>query len=177
VAEIRVNHTAELDTKTLAKARALLKLVFGDDLDDHDWDHALGGMHAIVWEDDRVLGHASLVQRRLLHGGRALRTGYVEAVGVHPERRREGHAGRMMSALQRVIQGAYELGALGATDAGARFYYRLGWQRWRGPLSALTPSGIRRTPEEDGSVYVFPVTASLDLDGELTADWREGDAW
>ncbi|MGH3870410.1 MAG: hypothetical protein ACRDSR_02680 [Pseudonocardiaceae bacterium] len=31
----------------------------------------------------RTIGYASLVQRRLLHGGQALNTGYVEGVGVH----------------------------------------------------------------------------------------------
>jgi aminoglycoside 2'-N-acetyltransferase I len=175
--EIQLAHTADLDATTLARARALLHVVFAEDLDDHDWDHALGGIHAIVWEGHRALAHASVVQRRLLHGEHAYRAGYVEAVAVHPERRREGLGRQMMGALQRVIRGAYELGALGATEVGGRFYEALGWQRWRGPLSALTPTGTRRTPKQEGSIYVFPVTAGLDLDGELTADWREGDVW
>jgi aminoglycoside 2'-N-acetyltransferase I len=146
-------------------------------LDDHDWDHALGGIHAIVWEGHRALGHASLVQRRLLHAEHTYRTGYVEAVGVHPGRRREGLGSQMMQALQHVILRAYELGALGATEVGGRFYEALGWQRWRGSLSALTPTGTRRTPQAHNSIYVYAVTAPLDLDGELTADWREGDVW
>ena len=52
-----------------------------------------------------------------------------------------------------------------------------GWRRWEGPTSALTPSGIVRTPEEDGSIYVLPVGAELDLRGALTCDWRDGDVW
>ena len=48
---------------------------------DQDWEHALGGVHAVAWLDGEVVGHASVVQRRLLHDGRALRTGYVEGVG------------------------------------------------------------------------------------------------
>jgi aminoglycoside 2'-N-acetyltransferase I len=175
--ELQLAHTADLDATALARARGLLDMVFGEDLDDHDWDHALGGIHAIVWEGRDALGHASLVQRRLLHGEHAYRAGYVEAVGVRPDRRREGLGSQMMEALQRVILGAYELGALGATPMGARFYQALGWQRWRGSLSALTPTGPRRTPQERNSIYVYPVTAPLDLDGELTADWREGDVW
>ena len=55
---------------------------------EHDWEHALGGIHAIAYGDDgELVGHASVVQRRLLHGGRALRTGYVEGVGVRREAR------------------------------------------------------------------------------------------
>ena len=41
----------------------------------------------------------------------------------------------------------------------------------------LTPTGITRTPDEDGAIYVLPSTAPLDLSGELTCDWRDGDVW
>jgi aminoglycoside 2'-N-acetyltransferase I len=41
----------------------------------------------------------------------------------------------------------------------------------------LTPTGISRTPDADGCVYVLPLTVPLDLDGELTCDWRDGDVW
>jgi aminoglycoside 2'-N-acetyltransferase I len=72
---------------------------------------------------------------------------------------------------------AYAIGALGATDEAVPFYTSRGWQRWRGPTSALTPDGVVRTPDEDGSVYVLPLPVPLDLDGELTCDWRDGDVW
>jgi len=170
-------HTAELDAGTLAAARDLVCAAFGDLMNEHDWDHALGGVHAVVWEGDELVGHAAVVQRRLLHEGRALRTGYVEAVAVRADRRRRGHAGAMMGALERVIGGAYDLGALCAADAAARLYAARGWEPWRGPTSALTPGGIVRTPEEDGAVHVLVGRASLDLAGELTCDWRDGDVW
>jgi aminoglycoside 2'-N-acetyltransferase I len=83
----------------------------------------------------------------------------------------------MMDALERVVRGAYELGALGATDAGAAFYVSRGWQLWQGPSSALTPAGIKRTEEEDGCIYVLPGEVALDLSSELTCDWRDGDPW
>jgi aminoglycoside 2'-N-acetyltransferase I len=177
VIEVRTAHTAELDGATLGAARALLDAVFADDITDDDWEHALGGVHALVWEGDELIGHASVVQRRLLHGGRALRSGYVEAVGVRANRRRRGHAAAMMGALERVVRGAYALGALAATDEAAHFYAARDWQLWRGPTSALTPTGIKRTGEQDGGVYVLPVAAQLDLSGELTCDWRDGDVW
>jgi aminoglycoside 2'-N-acetyltransferase I len=177
VIDVRVAHTADVDAATLAAARALLDLVFGDEMTDHDWEHALGGIHAFVWDGGELIGHGSVVQRRLLHGGRALRTGYVEGVAVHPDRRRQGHGGAIMNAVERIVRGAYEVGALGATDEGAEFYAARGWTRWLGPTSALTPRGIVRTREEDGSVYVLPVASPLDLGGELTCDWRDGDVW
>ena len=117
------------------------------------------------------------MQRRLLHGERALRTGYVEGVAVRPDRRRRGHGAAMMEALERVIRAAYDLGALGATEEAIPFYTSRGWQPWRGPLFALTPEGIVRTPNEDHGIFVLPVTAPLDLESDLTCDWRNGSPW
>jgi aminoglycoside 2'-N-acetyltransferase I len=177
MAELRTAHTAELDSATLAAARELLDQAFGGGFSDHDWEHSLGGMHALLWEQDELVGHASLVQRRLLHGGRALRAGYVEGVGVRPDRQRRGHGAAMMEALEGVVHRAYELGALSATAQAAEMYAGRGWQPWRGPTSVLGPEGIVRTEADDGSVYVLPGALPLDLAGELTCDWREGDVW
>jgi aminoglycoside 2'-N-acetyltransferase I len=177
MAEIRTAHTADLDAQTLAAARALLDEVFEGDMSDHDWEHALGGIHALAWERGELIGHASVIQRRVLHVGRALRTGYVEGVGVHAEHRRRGHGGALMAALERLIRGGYDLGALGATDEAVALYTGRGWRRWEGPTSALTPSGIVRTADADGAVYVLELSVPLDLAGELTCDWRDGDVW
>jgi aminoglycoside 2'-N-acetyltransferase I len=166
-----------LDQATLSAARALLDGVFVGEMSDDDWEHALGGVHALAWEGNELVGHASVIQRRLLHGGRALRTGYVEGVGVRADRRRRGYGGALMGALERIIRSAYDLGALGATDEAADLYAHRGWKRWRGPTSVLTPTEISRTPDADGCVYVLPLTVPLDLDGELTCDWRDGDVW
>jgi aminoglycoside 2'-N-acetyltransferase I len=173
---IRIAHTSDLAAATLEQARALLYAVF-DDMTEDDWEHALGGMHALVWEGDELIGHASVIQRRMLHGGRWLRTGYVEGVGVRADRRRSGHGAAMMDALAGVVRGAYELGALAATEDGAGLYTALGWQRWRGRLSVLAPGGIERTEEDEGAIYVLPVSAPVDVSGELTCDWRDGDVW
>ena len=175
--DLRTVHTADLDPATLTAARALLDDVFDGEMTGEDWEHTLGGIHALVWDGPELIGHASVVQRRLLHHGQALRTGYVEGVGVRADRRRQGHAAAMMAALERVIHRAYHLGALGATDEAADFYAARGWRVWPGPTSALTPDGVQRTQSEDGCIYILPGDYPLDLSGELTCDWREGDAW
>ena len=174
---MRTAHTADLDTATLTAARSLLDAVFKGELTEHDWEHALGGVHALVWEGDELIGHASVVQRRLLHGGRALRTGYVEGVAVRADRQARGHGAAMMGALERVVRGAYDLGALSAAGEAAGFYAARGWRRWQGPTYALTPAGVRRTEADDGGVHVLEVALPLDRSGELTCDWREGDVW
>ncbi|MFK0296067.1 GNAT family N-acetyltransferase [Streptomyces sp. NPDC090442] len=175
-APVRVVHTADLDTATLNAARILLYDVF-DDMTAEDWEHALGGLHALVHENGELIGHAAVVQRRLLHNGRALRCGYVEGVGVRADHRGRGHGAALMSALEPVIRNAYDLGALSAADDAAAFYAARGWQLWRGHSWALTPTGPRRTPNEDGSLYVLPSSVPLALEADLTCDWREGDVW
>jgi aminoglycoside 2'-N-acetyltransferase I len=175
--ELRVAHTADLGAGTLAAIRDLMDVVFPDDFEEHDWEHALGGMHALIAEDGVPVAHASLVMRRILHGGRALRAGYVEAVGVHPEHRRRGHGGAVMEPLERIARAAYDLGALGASDQAAPMYAGRGWRPWQGETYALTPSGVIRTEEEDDSVFVLPAGTPLDLTGSLTCDWRDGSVW
>jgi aminoglycoside 2'-N-acetyltransferase I len=174
--QLRTAHTADLDAATLTAARALLYDVF-DDMTEDDWEHSLGGTHALVWDGAELIGHAAVIQRRLLHGGRALRTGYLEGVAVRADRRGRGHGAAMMAALEQVLSRAYDVGALAASEKAATFYAARGWKVWQGPSSALTPTGIQPTTEEDGCIYVFPLGAPLDLAGELTCDWRDGDVW
>jgi aminoglycoside 2'-N-acetyltransferase I len=169
-------HTGELTLEELDAVRALLNEAFGGDFGDDDWEHGLGGIHVLVLEGDAVIAHGSLVMRRLLHDGRSLRTGYVEGVAVRPHRRRAGHATTVMAALE-ALASAYDLLALSASEDGVALYDSRGWQLWRGPTSVLAPNGIQRTPDDDHSVYVLPGATVLDLDGELTCDWRPGDVW
>lgn len=84
MAQVQLAHTADLDGGTLRAVRNLLERVFEGEFDDHDWEHSLGGMHVLLRDGTELVGHASLIQRRLLHRpvGRA-----------HPVRGRR-HAGR-----------------------------------------------------------------------------------
>jgi aminoglycoside 2'-N-acetyltransferase I len=157
--------------------RVLLDGAFGDRFDDFDFEHALGGMHALVYDGVELIGHGSVVMRRMMHGQRALRTGYVEAVAVRADRRRAGIGDAVMSALERVIRGGYELGALGASPAGAALYTSRGWSMWSGTTAVLGPDGIIPTPNERGGIYVLPITAELDPAQPLICDWRDGDVW
>ena len=176
MAELRTAHTADLDAGARTAIRSLMDAAFGTVSDD-TFDNVLGGVHALILEDGELIGHGSVIQRRLLYGGRALRTGYVEGVAVRADRRRQGHGAALMAALERVVRSAYQLGALGASDEGGPLYASRGWQLWRGPSSALTPDGIRRTADKDGIIYVLPVSVPLDVSAELTCDWRPGSLW
>lgn len=171
---VTVSHTAQLSIAELTDARALCDASY-DDFGDADWDHALGGMHALVHDDGVLVAHGALVLRRLLHGGRSLRCGYVEAVAVHPDHRRRAHGHRVMAALEELAP-AYDLLALCSSEQGRALYETRGWSLWRGSTSVLTPDGLTPTPEED-SIYVPGGPADLDRDVAITCDWREGDVW
>ena len=154
---------------------------FGGDFTDADWEHSLGGMHALVFDHGALIAHAAVVQRRLLYRDTALRCGYVEGVAVREDRRGQGLATAVMDAAEQVLRGAYQLGALSASEAGRPVYTARGWVGWQGPTSVLAPAGVSRTPSDDDDLFVLPVGLpnGLDFDttAEITCDWRDGDVW
>ncbi|MFE0177145.1 GNAT family N-acetyltransferase [Streptomyces sp. NPDC059002] len=171
----RTAHTSELTQDDLLDARRLLDAAFDGDFSDHDWEHGLGGMHALVRDASGALvAHGSVIQRRILHNGRSLRIGYVEAVAVRPDRQRQGLGGQVMGSLERIIDRAYDLGALSASDEGQRLYLARGWQEWKGAVGTLGPDGVLHMPDEDP-----PLLWGADLDPahELLIDWRDGDVY
>lgn len=166
--------TALLAPGDLAEIRDLMDACF-DDFTDHDWSHALGGLHAVVRVDGAIAAHGSLVQRRLLVAGRSLRCGYVEAVAVAPAHRRRGLAGQVMAELEALAPG-HDVLALSASRAGVALYEARGWVPWRGPSSVLGPTGPEPTPDDDGAIYVLGGTG-LDRHAPIACDWRDGDVW
>lgn len=176
----RLIHTADLDAELREGARRMVIEAFGGsevDFTDADWEHALGGMHAMICHRGALIAHGSVVQRRLIHRDAPLRCGYLEAIAVKEEWRGRGLASAVMNALEQVLRGAYDMGALSASEAGRPMYIARGWLPWQGVTSVLAPSGVIRTPDDDASVLVLPVAAELDLAAELTCDWRPGDPW
>ncbi|MET7395217.1 GNAT family N-acetyltransferase [Dactylosporangium sp. NPDC005572] len=159
------------------RIRELLETAFDGEFGEDDLEHALGGLHVLVEEHGLLVGHGAVVQRRLLHQGRALRAGYVEAVAAHP--RRHGYGARVMHEVERIVRGAYMIGALSASEGAGEFYRRRGWVRWEGPTAVLAPGGLTRTPDDDDSTYVLPVEAGtgIDVTQLIACDWRDGDVW
>lgn len=174
--DIRVAHTADLRPSTLAAARALLYDVF-DDMTEHDWEHSLGGMHAVAYRGEDIVGHAAVVGRRVGYLGRPLRTGYIEGVAVRADCRGRGYGSALMAPLERIIRGGYQLGVLAATDEAAGFYAHRGWQRWVGRSYALTLEGLVSTSEDDGCLYVIGAGVALERSADLIADWRDDCPW
>jgi aminoglycoside 2'-N-acetyltransferase I len=173
----RLVHTADLESEARQRAHEMVYEAFAGEFTDTDWDHALGGMHALIWHHNAIIAHGAVVQRRLLYRGAALRCGYVEAVAVREDWRGQGLAIAILDACEQVIRGSYQLGALSSSDRGRRLYTLRGWLPWQGPTSVIAPAGTTRTPDDDGSVFVLPVGITLDPTAELACDWRDGDVW
>ncbi|MGV9882271.1 GNAT family N-acetyltransferase [Streptomyces sp. NPDC003006] len=172
---LRTSHTSDLTAADLRAARALLDEAFDGDFSDQDWDHGLGGVHALIHDGAGTLvAHGSVVQRRILHNGRSWRVGYVEAVAVRPDRQRQGLGGQLMTALERVIDGAYPLGALSPSSEGRRLYLGRGWREWKGAVGTLGPEGVIPMPEEDPPLLW---SAELDPAYGLLIDWRDGEVF
>lgn len=172
--------TAELTPDQAREVRSLCERAWaakGGGFDDEDWESCLGGTHVLVEERDAFVAHAAVIERTLELDGTPLRTGFVEAVATLPERQGAGHASEAMRAVNELVDGGFELGALD-TDIPA-FYERLGWVLWPGRTGVREPDGVRLTPEEDGNVLVRLPGRSLDAgrDSLLVCDWRPGDPW
>ena len=94
-------------------------------------------------------------------------------------RRRGGLGGQVMGELERVVERAYDLGALSASADGARLYTSRGWRLWRGGVRRPEPAegDIRLPDEEDSATYVRPrpSAGALDPAHALLFDWRDGD--
>ena len=150
---------------------------FAADFTENDWEHALGGMHAVIWHRGAIIAHAALVQRRMFYRGTALRCGYVEGVAVREDHRGQGLVHALLDGVEQVMRGAYQMGALSSSARARSLYAGRGWLPWHGPTSVLTPTGPTRTPDDDGTIFVFPVAISLDTSAELMCDWRAGDVW
>lgn len=117
---IDVVRTEELSTAVLGSARALMDAAFDGEFSDDDWNHSLGGWHAMVWDGADLLSHASLVERRLFIDGRPLRAGYVEAVGTAPTYQGHGHGRAAMEPISELIVERFDLGALSTGEQGLR---------------------------------------------------------
>ena len=176
--DLRTVVTADLGAAEARRLRAFLAEAFGGQFGDDDWSHALGGVHVLATVDGVLAAHAAVVGRQLVAGDQTLRTGYVEAVATGAAWRRQGIGSTLMDAVERLVTGGFELGALAASEDGARLYQNRGWLHWVGQLSARTPDGVVPTPDEEVFVLPTPTTPPvLDPDGPLTCDWRRGDLW
>lgn len=153
---------------------ALCTAAFGQDF---SWlfDLLPGSVHVLVRADGVLVAHACWVERWLQPEGLPpLRTAYVEAVAVLPERQRQGWGTLTMRHVGEAVAG-YDLGGL--DTGGHGFYARLGWERWHGPTAIRQDGRLLPTPGKHPMILRTAHTPPLDLGTLLTAEWRRGALW
>jgi aminoglycoside 2'-N-acetyltransferase I len=177
--DITVAESEEIEPPERVAARALWDRAFGDRFDDHDADHAFGGVHVLARDAGRLVGHASAVPRRLRFGDQPWRTvGYVEAVAVDPAYQRRGLGRQVMQALQAEIAARWPVAML-STGRATEFYKRLGWDAWQGRSYTRTAADAVIADGEHGGLMILRVDPDVvpDLSVDVTCEDRPGDAW
>ena len=166
--------TFPADRLTPAERADIVRLcnaAFEEDLDNL-FELLPGSIHVLAHDGDDLVGHACWVTRWLQPAGLPeLRTAYVEAVAVAPSHQGRGIGSAVMTRLADEIA-AYDLAAL--SPARETFYERLGWRLWRGPTAIRMPDALVPTPGEEIMILLTPRTPPLDLDAQITAEWRPG---
>ena len=112
-------------------------------------------MHALAYDGDELVGHASLIQRRHRHAAGRCGAGYVEGVGALADRQRQGPRRGMVDALERIIGSAYDLGRPGRQRRRREALPGTRMVALAGP-SGHHALGAVRPAEEDGFIYVLP---------------------
>ncbi len=132
--------------------------------------------HVLGLINEKLVSHAMCVTRYLQTGAAPImRTAYVEMVATEKAYRRRGFAAAIMKRLIDEVQD-YDLAALSPSDH--KYYAKLGWELWQGPLFIRTDDGLLASPEdEEAMIYRLPKTPVLDLAAPLSAEWREGELW
>lgn len=175
---ILVLESHQLDEAARGDLRRLWDRAFGDRFSDEDAEHAFGGVHVLVFDGDRVIGHASAVPRRIMFGEGPWRTvAYVEAVAIDPDYQAHGVGTRVMETLQQVIRDRGQVAML-STGRATGFYERLGWRRWQGVSFTRTEAGVVADGEHGGLMIFLPDPSAVpDLSLPVTCEDRPGDAW
>jgi aminoglycoside 2'-N-acetyltransferase I len=142
------------------------------------FDYLPNSAHVLAYFEGELVGHAAWVTRWLQQDdGPLLRTAYVEAVATAPAHQRKGYASATMRQLHAHIAAqGFDLGGL--SPFSVDYYARLGWERWRGPLAIRSETGLQPSPSDECVMILrLPKTPALNLDAQLSAEWRRGELW
>jgi len=139
-------------------------------------DQFVDPVHVLGYWGEKLVCHALLITRFLEPEGLPqLQTAYVEAVATHPNYRCRGFASAIMRKLVEEIQ---DFDIAGLAPFSVDYYAKLGWKLWRGAMferkdDVLIASDL----SERVMIYRLPKTPLLDLDAEISIEWRVGEVW
>jgi len=175
---LKVMKTKELNTDMRVQIISLCEDAHGADFSKLfeylPWD----GLHVIGYYQETMVAHAVRTTRWAQPEGLPpLKTAYIDAVSTRVEMQGRGIGSAVMRRIvAEAVQEDYHICVL-ETDK-PRFYTRLGWEIWRGPLAGRSKNGLVPTPEAQGHVLVMrlPRAPAMDLTGLLTIE-DQGRIW
>lgn len=169
--------TEDAPEGVLEQALELCLDTFGSRYNEHDWPHALGGTHVVVFDEDTLVTHVSAVPRQLTVGAQSYRGAYVESVATLAAFQGRGLGSIAMQELNSHITSEYEFAAL--STGAFEFYSLLGWDRWAGRSFVQTASQRVWSESDDAALMVlrFGASVQVDLSGDMTCPERPGDNW
>ena len=137
-----------------------------------------GGWHFLAFQGEQLVSHALVTTRWLQPQGQpVLKTAYIDAVATLPTVQGHGHGSVLMRHLASAINNEYMIGCL-ETDDQVKFYERLGWELWRGPLAGRSEQGLVPTPEQKGIMVLrLSQTPAFNLDSTLTIECQDERIW
>ena len=175
---VKVLKTEELDADTRNAIIDLCVIAHQEDDFKNLFSYVpAGGLHFLAFQDDQLVSHAMVTTRWLQPEGQPLlKTAYIDAVATLPAQQGLGHGSAVMRQVANTIDDEYLLACL-ETDR-VRFYERLGWQIWRGPMAGRSEQGLIPTPEQEGILILrLSQTPTLNLDSLLTIECQDERIW
>jgi hypothetical protein len=135
-----------------AACRELLDAPFGDDLDNTDSEHALGGWLVLVHEGGVLVAHTAVVPRHPDLVRHRFQAGYVEAVATRSHRQGHGFGSARWSGSSRSCGSGSSSGRCRPRGACVLRTARLG--ALAGPTFVREGDRLRRTADEDDGILV-----------------------
>jgi aminoglycoside 2'-N-acetyltransferase I len=135
------------------------------------------GLHVLAYAQSQLVSHAVITTRWLQLGRQPLlKTAYVDALATAHEFQRRRFGSMVMRHIAWIIQEEYEIACL--ETERVKFFERLGWQEWRGPLAGRDGNGLVSTPHQTGIMILrLPKTPSFSLYGLLTIECQAKRIW
>lgn len=177
IIEYKNSHSSQLSNEEKETLYRMLYQGFDHDFTRDDFQHALGGMHVLAYDHQQIIGHVSIVQRNMAIGDKPITVGYVEAMAVLENYRRQGIGKQLMLATNKIIDDCYQLGLLCASDEGVSLYQSVGWRVWNGSLYELNQGHYIHSIDEEGGIMGWSNNQSIDFTQPLYCDFRSGDQW
>lgn len=135
------------------------------------------GLHVLAYFQNLLVSHAVITTRWLQIGNEPLlKTAYIDALATDPSFQRSRFGSAVMRHVVSLCQDEFEIACLETEQV--KFFERLGWEEWRGPLAGRNEHDLVSTPSQTGVMILrLKHTPSLNLYSLLTIECQKERIW